>query len=328
MPTLIAGIFQAVPDAFESVWNFFYAGKIFMLFLLALSVLSISVIIYKALDLRRRGVLPEAAVEAIEGAPAHLGPHGAARLAGELRASQSVLGRLGVFALSGDHADKADASRAVEARAREEIVGLESGVALLEVVITIAPLLGLLGTVSGLVNVFSNLGDTAEHSAIAMGIAEALNTTIAGLAIAVPTVVAHSFFMKKIEKMGVRLEILLGGLLAALYREDPAGLSAGEAGAAPLPVLDEPVYETQAPEPEIYVAIADDPGAATYPDPHPPVEAPSPAEPEPDTGFPRLFGGGAPAPGTGVGELAESESAPVYPPRPEPGSGQSSERLS
>ena len=80
---------------------------------------------------------------------------------------------------------------------------------MLEVVITIAPLLGLLGTVSGLVSVFSNLGESAEHSAIAIGIAEALNTTIAGLAIAVPTVVAHSFFMKKIEKMGVRMEILL-----------------------------------------------------------------------------------------------------------------------
>jgi biopolymer transport protein ExbB len=169
--------------------------------------------------------LPAAAVSAIEDAPTSPGARELGVIAGELRSSRSVLGRLGLIVLSGDHADKRDASRAIEARAREEIVELESGVALLEVVITIAPLLGLLGTVSGLVNVFSNLGDTAEHSAIAIGIAEALNTTIAGLAIAVPTVVAHSYFMKKIERMGVRMEILLGGLLACVYR--PAAAEAG-----------------------------------------------------------------------------------------------------
>ena len=263
MPEILAGIFQAVPDAFESVWNFFYAGKLFMVFLLALSVLSISVIIYKALELRRRRVLADEAVHAIEAAPPHLEPRATAEIAGKLRASQSVLGRLGLLALSGEHADKEDASRAVEARAREEVVELESGVALLEVVITIAPLLGLLGTVSGLVSVFSNLGDTADHAAIAVGIAEALNTTIAGLAIAVPTVIAHSVFMKKIEKMGVRMEILLGGLLASVFRSAPAS-------------LDEP--EPQVPEPEAE-----------------PEEVPAPGAAADEASLPRLLAGHPPA---------------------------------
>lgn len=297
MPALLAGIFQAVPDAFESVWNFFYAGKLFMLFLLALSVLSITVIIYKARDLRRRRVLPDQAVDAIHSAPTYLGQRETGEIATTLRSSQSVLGRLGLFALSGDHADKADASRAVEARAREEIVELESGVALLEVVITIAPLLGLLGTVSGLVSVFSNLGESAEHSAIAIGIAEALNTTIAGLAIAVPTVVAHSFFMKKIEKMGVRMEILLEGLLASRFRNAPAGLAEIEPAPAVVPETapiprPKPVVTEEASEDadlELYTAIAD-PGANTYPEPHPPVETPAP-EPQPDPAFPRLLAG-------------------------------------
>ena len=315
MPLLIAGIFQAVPDAFESVWNFFYAGKLFMLFLVALSLLSISVIIYKARDLRRRLVLPEDVVSAIGSAPSALSPEEAGALATRLRASRSVLGRLGLLALSGDHADKEDASRAVEARAREEVVELESGVAMLEVVITIAPLLGLLGTVSGLVNVFSNLGDTADHSAIAFGIAEALNTTIAGLAIAVPTVVAHSYFMKKIEKMGVRMEILIGGLLASVYRTSPAPSIAADEIEAPAPPAvepipaapseptqaepseptqaepSEPVQPTPTPAP-IYTPVPDPAAGTQRQAPPSPIEpASAPAAPETDPAIPRLLAG-------------------------------------
>ena len=257
-----------------------------MFFLLALSILSITVIIYKARDLRRRFVLPEDAVNAIENSPTSLGSGDASALISQLRTSPSTLGRLGLIALAGDHADKDDASRAVEARAREEVVVLEAGVALLEVVITIAPLLGLLGTVSGLVNVFSNLGDTADNSAIAKGIAEALNTTIAGLAIAVPTVVAHSFFMKKIERMGVRLEILLGGLIASIYRAGGSPITEDaveEVYEAP-PV--EPEYQPEA-SPEIYTAMPD-PGEAIYESSYPETEAdPAPVDP----GFPRLLAG-------------------------------------
>ena len=318
---LIAGIFQAVPDAFESVWNFFYAGKLFMVFLLALSVLAITVIIYKALDLRRHLVLPEEAVDAIESAPAAMAPREAGDIARRLRASDSALGRLGVVALSGDHGEREDASRAVEARAKEEVVGLETGIALLEVVITIAPLLGLLGTVSGLVGVFSNLGDSADYSAIAMGIAEALSTTIAGLAIAVPTVIAHSYFIKKIEKMGVRMEVLLGGLLASVYREgsppEPRPVERQE-----LPPVAEIAEEPPAaePEPQIHMAVPD-PGASTYPAPQPPV-APEPAappapdpipqpvpEPPAEPGIPRLLAGHQPqAPeGTPIPTPAEYE---------------------
>jgi len=313
MPILLAGIFQAVPDAFESVWNFFYAGKLFMGFLVALSILSITVIIFKALDLRRRLVLPEGAVDAIERAPAAIGQAEAEAISGRLSANDSALGRLGLLALSGEHVDKEDASRSVEATAREEIVELESGVALLEVVITIAPLLGLLGTVSGLVNVFSNLGDTADHAAIAVGIAEALNTTIAGLAIAVPTVIAHSYFMKKIERMGVRMEILLGRFLSQIYRQDSVPeIVESRQPVEPEPVFEippEPQYEAQPetqfeiqpeleeqpipqvpaqPAPQIHTAIPD-PGQEIYT----PPEVPAPT-PEVDPSFPRLLAGQSP----------------------------------
>ena len=88
------------------------------------------------------------------------------------------------------------------------------GMPVLEVVITIAPLLGLLGTTSGLVLVFANVGQGADPAMVGQGIAMALNTTVAGLVVAVPAVIAHSHFNRKIETMSARLEVLMGKVVA------------------------------------------------------------------------------------------------------------------
>jgi hypothetical protein len=82
--------------------------------------------------------------------------------------------------------------------------------------------------------------------------------------------VAHSFFMKKIERMGVRMEILLGGLLAAVFRDPPAALKTE--GHAALPRATGAPQAAQAPEqaPPIFTAVPD-PGANTYPGGQPPV---------------------------------------------------------
>lgn len=352
MIPVLAGLFQAFPDALESVWEFFYAGKLFMLFLLGLSVLALSVILFKALDLRRDLILPQEAVDAVDAAPHQLTPTEARALAARLRSSKSTLGRLGALALTDGHADRDEAARAVEARAREEVVELESGVALLEVVITIAPLLGLLGTVSGLVGVFSNLGDTADHAAIASGIAEALNTTIAGLAIAVPTVIAHSYFMKKIERIGVRLEILLGSLVTAAHRgrtgsgsDTTAATSVvaqQETGAedelhgADVPAGFEEVGAEALPDPRLHQQQASEPPPQPAPTPqpvprllsgHPPGQldpgpeggqaaTPLPPAPRP---APAPEAGPAGYPDTGDGDpAATDEPGQTWQPRPQP----------
>ena len=89
-----------------------------------------------------------------------------------------------------------------QTRARAELVRLERGLIVLEVVTGIAPLIGLIGTVSGLVQVFSGLGlssGAADTKAVALGISMALNCTIFGLSIAVPSLIAFSYFSKKVE---------------------------------------------------------------------------------------------------------------------------------
>jgi biopolymer transport protein ExbB len=135
----------------------------------------------------------------------------------------SALARLAAVAVRHRGKPQRDIILAVESSAREETSRLHSGIGVLDIVITVAPLLGLLGTASGLVTIFQGLSDAADHLAIARGIAEALNTTIFGLAIAVPCVVAHGFFTRKIEVLTARLESLLADLAHACQKNAPRG---------------------------------------------------------------------------------------------------------
>lgn len=220
-PVLSAGI--VAPGAVVKVWYFLVAGGFFMGFIALCSLVAVSVVIHRALYLRKKNIVPDALENELLDVERRVSEGNTARLGQILAEDDSTLARISRIALSGEHATREEAIAATEARAREQLLKLQSGIAILEVVITIAPLLGLLGTVSGLVRVFGTLGGESagaltDPAMVARGIAEALNTTIAGLAVAVPAVVAHSYFTRKIERFAVRMEVLMGMALAAFYR--------------------------------------------------------------------------------------------------------------
>jgi biopolymer transport protein ExbB len=88
-------------------------------------------------------------------------------------------------------------------------------------------LIGLIGTVSGLVHVFASLGvsaTSADPKLIARGISEALNCTVFGLGIAVPSLVAFVYFSKKVEVLSVEMESLVTDLLSKCYYGRLAGV--------------------------------------------------------------------------------------------------------
>jgi biopolymer transport protein ExbB len=202
----------------DRLQNFFAQSGIFMVPLAVCSFIAVAIIVQRALALRWTLTMPETLAEALAD-PAEDIDH----IARQAQRDRSPLGRVVRAALSPQHNSREEATEAVETTAREELVRLQTGLSALEVIITIAPLLGLLGTVSGLVTVFSGIGANDGQSPvsatqIARGIAEALNTTIAGLSIAVPAIIAHSFFNKKIERMSVRMEVLLQNLIHRTFR--------------------------------------------------------------------------------------------------------------
>jgi biopolymer transport protein ExbB len=142
------------------------------------------------------------------------------RLAKLVRHDNSALGRIIHVGLHHLNWPKSENMEAVQTRARREIVRLESGLFVLEVIVGIAPLLGLLGAVSGLISVFAAFGSDAsaqDPHGIAKGISEALSTTIVGLAIAIPSLIAYSYFTKKVETMVAEMESLVGDLLIKCY---------------------------------------------------------------------------------------------------------------
>jgi biopolymer transport protein ExbB len=112
---------------------------------------------------------------------------------------------------------KSENREAVQTRARHEVARLERGLVVLEIATGVAPMLGLLGTLSGLIGIFASLGGSADPVAVARGIAEALNTTIVGMAVAVPSLTAHNYFQRKIEVMSVEMESLVSNLLTKCY---------------------------------------------------------------------------------------------------------------
>jgi biopolymer transport protein ExbB len=203
------------PAAWEVVWNFFSQGGWFMIPILACSFIAVTVVVYKMMTLARKMIVPQVLAGKVEQVDADTAVAGLSNLQWELKAGESSLARLCGVAVSNADKSQGELQEAVQSAAREEIVKMHTGMPILEVVITIAPLLGLLGTASGLVLVFANVGQGADPAKVGQGIAMALNTTVAGLAVAVPTVIAHSHFNRKIETMSARLEVLLGKVTSA-----------------------------------------------------------------------------------------------------------------
>ncbi len=94
-------------------------------------------------------------------------------------------------------------SEALESQAREEVRQMRRYLGVLDTIITLAPLLGIYGTITGIIRAFGFLGAAAvpDPQAVAGGIAEALITTAAGLTIAIFCVPPYSFFSAKTEEM-------------------------------------------------------------------------------------------------------------------------------
>jgi len=204
-------------ETLQTMLSFFTKGGLFMWPLLACSIVTVTTIVLSILTLREKKVLPLVIESEIE----RLVPGGSAeRLMRVVNDDNSSLARITRAALQHMRWPRSENIEFAQTKARAELVRLERGLIVLEVVTGIAPLIGLIGTVAGLVQVFSGLGlssGAADTKSVALGISMALNCTIFGLSIAVPSLIAFSYFSKKVEVLSVQMESVVSDLIAKCY---------------------------------------------------------------------------------------------------------------
>jgi len=187
--------------------------------LMLCSIISLAIIFERILSLRMSAVIKPSLARAI-----HELNYGGktTRVEQESVDEDTALSRLVRACLMYTSWPKDENADAVQAYARREIVRLERGLVFLEVVTGLGPLLGLMGTILGLIRIFSAAGNTTDPTQIAAGIAEAMYCTVAGMIVAIPALIAHSLFSRHIEALTIDLETLCSELLGKLYTQAEA----------------------------------------------------------------------------------------------------------
>ena len=188
---------------YDTIRQFFAACHPFGLPLLACSVIMLAAILYHLLFTRRHKSLTllELVARGESSAESVLKPDAGDELV-------EVLG----FLVSQPASPALE--QQVEARLRCIIDRQRAGLATIGIITTIAPMLGILGTAWGLVDIFGVFGSPDAQEGIALGISKALYTTIFGLAIAVPGTIALSCFERAIERRAARINQCFTDLLA------------------------------------------------------------------------------------------------------------------
>jgi biopolymer transport protein ExbB len=187
----------------QAGWNLvsvLVKGGLVMVPLLASSILSLAVIIERCLFWRR--VRKYAGGETIVSlvAAGHL-----AQAMQVARASQHPVARVLLAGL--EHHNPAP-GMAMEATSQAELHRLKRYLPMLDTIITLAPLLGLLGTITGMISAFGIVSEAGlgQPHAITGGVAEALIATATGLSVAILTLVPYNYFRAKVEAITDRIE--------------------------------------------------------------------------------------------------------------------------
>jgi biopolymer transport protein ExbB len=133
----------------------------------------------------------------------------------------SPLGRIVVAGLNNARHGREIMKESIQEAATQVIHELERFLTALGTIAAIAPLLGLLGTVIGMIKVFAEImiQGTGNASVLAGGISEALITTASGLAVAIPSLIFHRHFQRKIDSLVVQMEQQAVQLVEAVHGE-------------------------------------------------------------------------------------------------------------
>jgi biopolymer transport protein ExbB len=180
-------------------------GGWIMALLLVLSLLALGIILERLYNLRASRILPPDLVPAIE-ADINRGNLKQARQRAE--EDPCPLGRILASGLRNSGMSREVIKESVEETGRHVVTDMSRYLTLLGTIAAISPLLGLLGTVVGMIKVFAVITSqgVGDPSVLAGGISEALLTTAFGMTIAIPTIALHRYFNAKLDRLVVDME--------------------------------------------------------------------------------------------------------------------------
>jgi biopolymer transport protein ExbB len=194
----------------------------FIIALIVTSIVAVAFMIERGLALRRIKAIPPEIEWVVSN---YAGPADLPKLINTCEQNPSSLSRLLLFTTEHLDWERNEVVTLLETRARHEVTQLERGLVVLEIVVGIAPLQGLVGTIYGLIMLFASNPDVAaagNTNQFAQGISLALNATLLGLLIAIPTLVGWSIYTKRVETLSIEMESLCDEFLRKHYRPNEA----------------------------------------------------------------------------------------------------------
>ena len=202
---------------------------IYLIVFLLISVALVSLMIMNFLAIRRSAVCPP---ELIDGFQAHLDEKQYQEAFELAKSDESFLGNVLAAGLSKVSTSYKHAVAAMEDVGAEENMKLDHRASYLALIGTLAPMIGLLGTVDGMIRSFYTIataGTSPDANKLAEGISTALLTTLVGLLIAIPAIAAYNIFKNMIQKLVLDVGITSDSLMGRFEKVGRSG-SGGSSG--------------------------------------------------------------------------------------------------
>ena len=206
-------------DDTMSPFNIIFDGGILMWPIIACSVVALAITIERFFSLRRSSIDTREFMDVMRGVLRQNRIQEAISICDETEAPVSRIMKAGILK---HNRSKQDIREAIEDAGHLEVPRLERYLSALATVAHIAPLLGLLGTVAGMIKAFAQIQHKqglVNPSDLAEGISNALVTTAAGLTVAIPTLVVYNYFVTRVDNMVLEMEISSSELIELLTQD-------------------------------------------------------------------------------------------------------------
>jgi len=190
-------------------------GGLIMIPILFCSLISVTIIIERAVALKKSRIIPSKLLSMLK----DFSDTNKKSILDYCNSKEKPFSKIVKKLLLNSNLNHTEAAEVIKVTGKQETACLDKGLFLLELVAAITPLMGLLGTVLGMIDVFDTIANqgVGQAEALSAGISKALLTTVAGLSVAIPSLAAFSLFSKKVDGLVSQMDRHITVLHSKIY---------------------------------------------------------------------------------------------------------------